>query len=64
MCNCNGELNKIDLSKMDSVIEKYLNVAGNLIPILQATQNIYGYLPMEALEYISENTKNKNKLFM
>lgn len=58
MCNCNNEV-KIDLSLLDDVIRKYKEVDGNLIPILQETQSIYGYLPMEAMEYISEETGNK-----
>ncbi len=59
MCNCNDDLNKIDLKKLDEVIAKYLHVKGNLIPILQEAQNIYGYLPIDALEYISNETGNK-----
>ena len=58
MCNCNNEV-KIDLKLLDNVISKYKGVEGNLIPILQETQSIYGYLPMEALEYISDKTGNK-----
>ena len=58
MCNC-GENNKIDLSLMDKTIAKYRDVEGNLIPILQEVQGIYGYLPIEALDYISEQTDNK-----
>ncbi len=58
MCNCNNEEVKTDLSKLNKVISKYKNIAGNLIPILQETQSIYGYLPMEAMEYIADNTDN------
>ncbi|MBR3149012.1 MAG: NADH-quinone oxidoreductase subunit NuoE [Eubacterium sp.] len=49
--------NKIDLSLLDSVLEKYAEVKGSLITILQETQEIYGYLPKEAIELISEKTK-------
>ena len=58
MCNCNNEEVKTDLSKLNKVISKYKNIEGNLIPILQETQSIYGYLPMEAMEYIADNTDN------
>ena len=47
---------KISFEKLEPVIEKYKNKKGNLIPILQATQNIYGFVPKAALEYISEKT--------
>jgi len=45
-----------DLSKLDVILEKYKNMKGATIPILQATQNIYGYIPRKAFEYISEKT--------
>jgi NADH-quinone oxidoreductase subunit E len=38
----------VDLSLMDPLIEKYRNNRGRLIPLLQGTQDIYGYLPDEA----------------
>ncbi len=38
----------VDLSLMDPEIEKYKGVKGNLIPLLQHTQNIFGYIPHEA----------------
>jgi NADH-quinone oxidoreductase subunit E len=48
--------NTVDLSKLDSVLEEYASVKGSLITILQNTQDIYGYLPKEAIELISEKT--------
>ncbi|MCK5824896.1 MAG: NADH-quinone oxidoreductase subunit NuoE [Ichthyobacteriaceae bacterium] len=42
-----------DLSKIDAVIEKYRGKKGNLIPILQSVQDIYGYLPEKAFDKIS-----------
>lgn len=48
--------NKIDLSLMDGVLNEYAEVKGSLITILQNTQEIYGYLPKEAVELISERT--------
>lgn len=38
----------IDLELMRPLIEKYKNKKGNLIPLLQGTQEIYGYIPREA----------------
>jgi NADH-quinone oxidoreductase subunit E len=46
----------VDLSLIDHLIEKYKTKKGSLIPILQGTQNIYGYLPKEAFIKISEVT--------
>ena len=39
-----------------SVLEKYAKVPGSLITILQKTQDIYGYLSVDAINYISEMT--------
>lgn len=46
----------VDLALIDPLIEKYKSKKGNLIPILQGTQNIYGYLPEESFIKISELT--------
>ncbi len=49
-----AEPGKVDLSLMDALLEKYKNKKGNLIPLLQGTQDIYGYLPMNAIYRIHE----------
>ena len=46
----------VDLSLIDPLIEKYKGKKGNMIPILQGTQDIYGYIPREAFIRISEET--------
>ncbi len=46
----------VDLTLIDPLIEKYKNKKGNLIPILQGTQDVYGYLPQETFIKISEQT--------
>jgi NADH-quinone oxidoreductase subunit E len=46
----------VDLSLLEPILQKYNNVKGNLIPILQHTQDIYGYIPKEAFKKISEET--------
>ena len=48
--------NKLDLSLLDGVLEEYAPVKGSLITILQHTQEIYGYLPKEAIERIADRT--------
>ncbi len=37
------------------VFEKYKDVPGRLMPVLQEAQEIYGYLPIEVLKMIAEN---------
>ena len=45
-----------DLSLIQPVLDKYASVPGSLIAILQETQDIYGYLPMDVMELISRRT--------
>ena len=53
MC-CNHE--SVDLSLLNDVLETYGNVKGGLISILQKTQDIYGYIPIDAVYHIAERT--------
>ena len=51
-CCCGG--NKANqFSELNDVLDKYRDVKGALIPILQETQNRYGYLSKEVLEHIA-----------
>ncbi len=43
-----------DLSQTEKILEKYKNVRGALIPILQMVQAEYGYLPEPVVDLISE----------
>ncbi len=56
MCNCN--CNNSDLTRLDSVLDKYASVKGSLITILQKAQDIYGYLPTDVIYHIAEKTGN------
>ena len=47
---------KIDLGQIEGVLDELAQVKGSLITILQKTQDIYGYLPKDAIIYISERT--------
>ena len=53
MC-CNHE--SVDLSLIKDVLDKYADVKGSLISILQKTQEIYGYVPIDAVYHIAERT--------
>ena len=46
----------IDLSLLENVLNEYADKAGSLITILQSTQEIYGYIPTDAIYHISERT--------
>lgn len=48
--------NKTDLTQIERVLDELAEVKGSLITILQKTQDAYGYLPKEAIEYISRRT--------
>lgn len=45
-----------DLSLMDALITKYKGKQGALIPLLQGTQDLYGYIPRAAFIKLSEET--------
>ncbi len=47
----------VNLSLLDPVIKQKGQDRGSLIAILQAAQEAYGFLPEEALRYISEKAK-------
>ena len=53
MC-CNHE--NVDLSLLEDVLAHYADVKGSLITILQKTQEIYGYIPIDAVYHISGRT--------
>lgn len=45
---------KSDLSLLDEVMNKYKNINGSLITVLQKAQEIYGYLPTDVIYKIAE----------
>ncbi len=47
---------KVDLSLLDPLIEKLKNKKGNMIPLLQGTQDIYGYIPHDAFLKLAKET--------
>lgn len=66
MCKCceqklqqNFPDSKVDLTLLDPVFKEYEGQSGSIIGILQKTQDIYGYLPLEALTRIAEKTGDK-----
>jgi NADH-quinone oxidoreductase subunit E len=44
----------LDLAPLEAVLDRFEGRTGALIPILQAAQGLYGYLPAEVLEAIAD----------
>jgi len=44
----------LDLAPLDEILDKYRDQKGAVIPILQQAQEVFGYLPREVLEAISQ----------
>ncbi len=47
---------KLDISILNPLVHKYRGKKGNLIPLLQGIQDVFGYIPREALLKISAET--------
>ena len=56
-CNCDcAENRKAQFAELQPVLDQYAKVPGSLITILQKAQDIYGYLSVDTINYISEAT--------
>ena len=49
-CSCGNS----NLSLLDEVLEKYKDIPGSLITILQKAQGIYGFLPTDVIYHIAK----------
>ncbi len=64
-CSCEKKLEsnfnnqEVDLTLLEPVFKKYEGQNASLISILQDTQDIYGFLPLNALKAIAERTGNR-----
>ena len=54
MENCKCTHKPCDLSLLKEVLDKYKNVSGSLITVLQKAQDIYGYLPVDVIYHIAD----------
>ena len=52
-CNCQKSN---DFSLLEPCLQKYADVPGSLITILQNVQEIYGFLPVDVILYLSQRT--------
>ncbi len=48
------EESPFDPTKAEQVIERYKDIPGNLMPVLQGVQDEYGYIPKAAVELIAD----------
>ena len=46
----------VDLTPLDAILESFDHDPAQMLPILEATQAAYGYLPVAALKHISQKT--------
>ncbi|MDA3936225.1 MAG: NAD(P)H-dependent oxidoreductase subunit E [Actinomycetota bacterium] len=55
-CGCaeSEKQREIDVALFDAVFERYADDPGALIPVLQATQEIFGFLPEVALRAVAD----------
>lgn len=54
-CICNGDCGGNGMmAKLDEIIISHKDKPGALIPVLQATQSLFGYIPADAIKRISE----------
>ncbi|MFW9604478.1 MAG: NADH-quinone oxidoreductase subunit NuoE [Trichlorobacter sp.] len=44
----------IDLARAEEVIERYKDIPGNLMPVLQGIQDSYGYVPRPCVDLVAE----------
>ncbi|MBA4392451.1 MAG: NADH-quinone oxidoreductase subunit NuoE [Desulfobacca sp.] len=50
------QLETFDLEPLNKIVDEFTGEPGRLIPILQKTQELYGYLPPAVMNHISEKT--------
>jgi NADH:ubiquinone oxidoreductase subunit E len=55
-CSCGTQVPESELfARLDETLKEYRGKPGNLIPILQIAQGLFGYLPEKVLKYISKD---------
>jgi len=58
VCKCTGgQVDSPQDLQLNEMLDHYRGYDGALIPVLQGAQDIYGYLPAEVLEKISQELK-------
>lgn len=57
MCSCNDGRKDMRQVAFEKVINRYRHTTGKIIPVLQETQDIFGYIPEEAIRQIASELK-------
>lgn len=57
MCSCSGASKDPRFEKLDSLLDQNQQSRGKLINVLQETQSIFGYLPVQAIDRISRQLR-------
>lgn len=57
MCNCNEDQTDMRYAILDKMLDQYRETSGRIIPVLQETQEIFGYIPEEAINTIASALK-------
>ena len=57
MCSCNRLGTSEQVEKFNALLLKNQNKKSNIMPVLQMTQEIFGYIPKESVKMIAENLK-------
>ena len=52
----NGQLTPAQVDQLQRILDEFKGQKGSVIPILQMTQDLFGYLPRAALQFISKRT--------
>jgi NADH:ubiquinone oxidoreductase subunit E len=53
-CSCGNDDEESLIVRLEEIILSYKNEPGALIPVLQSTQSLFGYIPQKAILKISE----------
>ncbi len=53
-CSCGNDDEESLIQRLEEIIISYKEKPGALIPVLQATQSLFGYIPKKAIQKISE----------
>jgi len=56
-CNCGSKVVSEKEVALQELLDHYRDYEGGLIPVLQEAQQIYGYLPTDVLEKISQELR-------
>lgn len=57
MCNCSEAVPDMRYAALEKMLTRYRDTTGKIIPVLQETQDIFGYIPEEAIKTIAAALK-------